>query len=513
MKQLLPEVTIIDFSNPSADKVTGIFAGAEEGLHPLLLTGEDALNWYSTAIWSKDLLFAVWPSPDTPIVIYAGDNTEDVRERLDSGTLVIVSGGGLGPDVPFVVKNRVTTGSEIKEFFGLDNVVISSENPVQAAIRRLGNPNETVENLRIIGATVTIFAGHDSVVAKVLAGHVKSSLTLKNVKRESPSIISKVSWSRALGTFQLIYTDTINEKVNDASAGPTAAIVPDQDLGTHIDAILSHETETYDVVAAAEPGGITSSVTDLSAFSDVGYVILTGETVPQRPVLVLHGEASMNIRGNLEDHVLTQEDSKIYVGPPEHEDHERFKAHQWVSQMHRAEDARSEDYNHGGPSLISEAKSIGLIDHTKSSTRYESTMIEDELREANIVDTATLISIAISRGWHLIDPLYPPVLDTILSEARLQIAGDEDSITVDYMSKLKTWSQSPGFWSTLPTAFIETSGALIFPYPPVAVDLLRAVNAADGDAVELRRLIGPIKVALLSALGSKPENDGGVSNE
>jgi hypothetical protein len=245
----------------------------------------------------------------------------------------------------------------------------------------------------------------------------------------------------------------------------------------------------------------------------VGYVILTGETVPQRPVLVLHGEASMNVRGNMDDHVKTQEDSQIFVGPPETEDHERFMAHQWVSQMYRAEEARFEDYNHGGPSLISEAKSIGLIDHTKSSTLYEPTMIEDELREANIVDTATLTSIAASKGWHLIDSAYPPVLDAILSEARRQISGDGTPITDEYMKKLSSWSKAPGFWDALPTAFIVTSGAIVFPYPPVAVDLLRAVNAAEGEALELRRLIGPIKVALLSALGSKPANDGGVSNE
>ena len=45
-------------------------------------------------------------------------------------------------------------------------------------------------------------------------------------------------------------------------------------------------------------------------------------------------------------------------------------------------------------------------------------------------------------------------------------------------------------------------GGVVFPYPAIAVDLLRAVLAADGDAAMLRERLGPVKVAALAAFGA-----------
>jgi hypothetical protein len=90
-------------------------------------------------------------------------------------------------------------------------------------------------------------------------------------------------------------------------------------------------------------------------------------------------------------------------------------------------------------------------------------------------------------------------------EARLQISGADTSITASHLSQLRAWGGEPGFWSDLPSAALPAADdidyMIVFPYPPTAVELLRAVVAADGDAAELRRLIGPIKVAVMTSLG------------
>ncbi|MFC1803695.1 hypothetical protein ACFL0D_07005 [Thermoproteota archaeon] len=517
-----PEITAIDFSKPTEEEVTAIFAGSIDGPQDTIITGSDALTWYSTAIWSDNLVFAVWPNPDASIIVYAGNDIDKMKKSIKNGTIILVAGGGLGKDVPYVVGKRVATPPELVEFFGIEHLVVSSEEPVTAAVRRLGHPDDVAEQLSLLGATVTIFARAPSAIAQILVGHIPSSLTLKQVKRTGPNLITRVAWTRALGAFQVNNIDSLQniKEVLEGSLGPSATIIAQTEIAFHINKILGAGTEEYDIIATAQPGGITCFITDLTkAFTDVGPVILTGQAVPPRPVIVLRGQIADRIRSDIQ---LNKDAStngaplyeEIVFGPPPTEDKERFIAHQWARVQRRAEEARSEDWSHGGPTLVSEAKSIGLLDTIKE-TEISKSLVWDDIREPSLVDTSTLKDIAYARDWHFIDLSLPPVLDSVIKEARQQIIGKDESITSSSFEQLKAWSSDPGFWNTLYTAILpvkENDDFLVFPYPPVAIDLLRAVVAAEGNAKELRRLIGPLKVTIMSPLLVKPgtsENEKG----
>jgi len=514
MTDLIPDLAAVEIAPPATEEVTGIFAGAAEGAHDIIITGADAMIWYSTAVRSKDLVFAVWPDPEASIVVYAGADHERVGERLTGGTLVLVAGGGLGLDVPHVVQRRVKTPSAVTDFFGLDRVVVSSEEPLAAAVRRLGNPSDVAERLRILGATVTVRLGASTVIAQALAGHVLSSLTLRRADRPGPGVVARVPWTRALGSFQLRYADSLQgiNEVMSGSLGPTATIAARSDVKVRVGSLLSEEAGPCDIVAAAHPGGATTFVTDVAlAFADIGPVVLTGGAVPPRPVVVLRGQAADVARPHLRQSQLDpryegveQSLKPIVVGPPPAEERERFIAHQWATAQRRAVEALDDGWPHGGPTLVSEARGIGLISLSSGEGEEDAAAVEGEARESATVDGETVRKIASARGWHVIDPALPPVLDTVLVEARRQVSGADAPITARHLSQLRSWGSQPGFWSSLSSATLPARGVedrIVFPYPPTAVELLRAVVAADGEAAELRRLLGPIKVSLMTALG------------
>ena len=519
MSKFIPELAAIDHLLPSPETVSGVFAGAVEGVHDVLITGADALTWYSTAFWSDDLVFVVWPSPEASIIVYAGQDHENLVERLNNGTIVLVAGGGFDFDVPYVVKKRVDLNPEVAEFFGTDQVVVSSEMPIKAALRRIGNQIDAATQLRVLGAIVTIYARAPSVIAQALSGHALSSLTLTNAEKSSP-ILTRVAWTRSLGSFQLRYVESLQniEDILGGSLGPVATTVPYTGVKDRVYSILDDETADYDIVAGAEPGGKSTFITDISTgFTGKGHIVLTGQAVPPRTVIVLRGRAADIVRPLLEQSpeiiAAARNPDSLIVGPPPAENRERFMAHQWARMQRRAEEAKSDDWLIGGPSLANEAKNIGLIalDETQSTS--------DSMGVKRItVDSETLQAIAYAQGWHIIEKELPPVLDAILGEARRQISGDDTPITTAYLEQLKTWAGKPDFWDRLLSAALppeETAEEVfVFPYPASTVDLLRAVVAADGDAEELRHLIGPVKVAVLKGTGPKIEvKDGGDQDE
>ena len=163
--------------------------------------------------------------------------------------------------------------------------------------------------------------------------------------------------------------------------------------------------------------------------------------------------------------------------------------------------------------MANEARNIGLIDLDEAQS-------SDGMGVKRItVDSETLKAIAYAQGWHIIEKEFPPVLDEILRKARRQISGDNTPITATHLEQLKSWAIKPDFWDRLLSAALppeETAEeAIVFPYPASTVDLLRAVMAADGDAEELKHLIGPVKVAVLKGTGAKieVEENGGDLDE
>ena len=520
MSKIIPELAVIDHKLPSSEKVSGVFAGAVEGIHDIMITGADALTWYSTAFWSDDLVFVVWPSPEASIIVYAGRDHENLVERLDNGTIVLVAGGGLDVDLPYVVKKRVELNPEVAEFFGTDQVVVSSEEPVKAALRRIGNPIDAATQLGVLGAIVTIYARASSVIAQALYGHALSSLTLTNHEKGSP-ILTRVAWTRSLGSFQLRYEDDLEniEDILGGSLGPVASTIPFGEAKDRVFSILDGETEDYDIVAGAEPGGKSTFITDISsAFTGNGHIVLTGQAVPPRTVLVFKGRAADSVRPLLRQSPeiieAARKPDSLIVGPPPAENRERYMAHQWARMQRRAEETKSDDSLFEGPSLANEARNIGLIDLDEVKSTVDGMGVKRVT-----VDSETLQAIAYAQGWHIIEKELPPVLDAVLEEARSQISGDDTPITAAQLEQLKKWASKPDFWERLLSAALppeETAEeAFVFPYPASIVDLLRAVVAADGDAEELRHLIGPVKVAVLK--GTRPkieiETDGGELDE
>jgi hypothetical protein len=435
---------------------------------------------------------------------------DDIGDRLRSGVLVLVSGGGIGYDVPYVVQKRIPPPPELVTFFGTENIVVSSEEPVRAAVRRLGHPDDAAVELGLLGATVTIQAAANSSIAQALSGFVGSSLTMKNAHREGLSLFSRLAWTRAIGAFQIRYVDDFEEleEILEGSLGLISTIVPLSDTQERVQSVLN-SGEEYDIIAAAEPGGLTTFVSDIAlAFSDIGYIILTGQAVPPRHIVYLRGTIAEAARDGLDlEAVKPLEDipeqaKPIIVGPPPMEIEERFIAHQWVSAQRKAAEALRENWPHGGPTLSSESESVGLID---VSTMNKEASTDVDYGDTPQVDGDKLKEIAQARGWHIIDPKKLPVLDNILREARRQISGDNTPIRASHLAQLKNWAGEPGFWARLPAATITTvEDMIIFPYPPTAVEIFRAIVAANGEAAELRRLLGPIKLAVLAP---KPEKD------
>jgi len=525
MRELAPDLAIIELGQPDEADVDAVFRGPLDGHHDIVMTGADGALWYATAIWSDDVTFAVWPEPDSPVIVYAGADPESLADRLARGVVVLVAGGGLGPDAPAVVQNRVDAPSELVDFFGTDQIIVSSENPVHAALRLLGHPDDATEMLGILGATVTILARSTSLVAQALVGHARSALVTRGSRRPGPALISRLAWTRALGSFQLVESDTIDgiDDILAGSMGPTAGITAE--ARERAGALLGGDGGDYDIVLAADLGGRTTFVSDLAlAFGNLGTVLLTGQAVPPRSVVVLRNSAADAARPHLRSEVSDavdqpDADGSIVVGPAPSEDGERFVAHQWVGSLRRAADAEADEWLHGGPTLASEANALGLVGPPGEMTLPDVSDWPAEVDTTEWVDGETLAAIAYARGWHVVDPDLPPVLDAALAEIHRQIAGGDSPITTALLDQIRTWGAQPGFWADLPSATepptTDTKGneefEIVFPYPLPTVELLRAMVATDGDPAELRHLLGPLKVAVLTALG--PRQDSGEASD
>ena len=538
---VIPELAAIELGPPMAGgpSPAGVFAAAGPTPTDVLLTGADARLWYSHALDADDLVFAVWPHPSQPLVVYAGDRHASVLDRLTGGTLVLVAGGGLGLDVAYVTTSRVDTAPGVAAFFGLDQVVVSREAPRAAAGRRVGGTVDGAAMLAANGSTITIRAGAGTVLGGNVAPYVRSSFTVAR-PGAGPTVVSRVAWTRALGTFQIREVDSLADaplgaqgdlsldSVIGGAAGPVATLHGGATAHDSVATILSGQAGTYDVIAAAAPGGITTFVTDVAlALGEFGPVIVTGMAVPPRSAVVLRGAAAEAAQPHLDGRRVEPDAvvaDPIVLGPPPVEDHDRFEAHQWATAQVRAESAlaalgEAEPRRPGtatGPAdftLATEAAAVGLIGPHVPTTPTPGGPDGEPARQAvGTVGSETVEAIAYARGWHVIDPALPPVLDTVLADAHRQIRGSDESVDDGALGQVRQWAADPGFWERLPAAtepvVPSMEHVIVFPYPTVTVDLLRAVLAADGEGRELRRLLGPIKVAVLAGFAEGPPNGG-----
>ena len=158
---------------------------------------------------------------------------------------------------------------------------------------------------------------------------------------------------------------------------------------------------------------------------------------------------------------------------------------QWGAFQRRVRVGGETPINSGGPTLLAEAAEVGLVG------------------TVDRVDPMLLVAIASARGWEDAVETVGPVLDPVLAHARAQIAGDDAPVGRRELRALREHASAPGFWARLSSmASGADGGGVVFPYPAIAVDLLRAVLAADGDAAMLRERLGPVKVAALAAFGA-----------
>ncbi len=171
------------------------------------------------------------------------------------------------------------------------------------------------------------------------------------------------------------------------------------------------------------------------------------------------------------------------------EDAARYEAHQWAGSIRRARESLDDTWPAGGPTLVSEAQAIGAV------------WPPHEDAAVGRVDGRTVARIARARGWHVIDPELPPVLDTVLLAARDQLAGGDEAIPAEALATLTEWAGRPGFWPDLLSSVEPPrDGWIVIPYPPASVEILRAVVTAGGDAEALRDWLGPVKGAIFRGL-------------
>jgi len=485
-----PDIAVIHAHNPEPAAVTGLFGRATESDCDILITGADGLAWFGESVRASDMVFALWPEPSAPVFIYSDAEGDRLTDQLRHGIVVLVAGGGLGRSDLSVALQRLEAPGAATEVFGLERLILVPEAADRAAARLCGQPEVGAAMLQMIGATVTILARPGTSLANEIGPHVEAAYTHTD-QADGPSVFARAAWTRGLRTFQLRTSTTIPDldAALSGSLGPTATLAGQQDARPAAAALFNGDVE-FDIVAAADPGGPTTPLSDLAAaFGGSGPVMFTGPAVPSSPTVILRGDAAAAARNRLA--IGTQPNgSPIAPGPGE--DRERYDAHQWAGAQRRAALAARPDSPHGGATLVSEAQAIGIDPH----------FIGADSRGA--VDFGTVAAISRARGWHPIDPSIRPVLDDALAAARRQISGDGAAVKQSILDPLKRYGAQPGFWPDLLSATVTLDqGALVFPYPAAAVELLRAVVAADGDSAELRRLIGPVKVAILSAFGGE----------
>jgi len=510
--QLAPDVSVIEPSviEPSATgslSPAGVFAGRLDGPHDLILTGLDALNWYSTAMASSDVILAVWPHPDELVVIYGGPDPATIAERLDSGTVVLVAGADLGADVAGVASRRVEAPSELIDFFGFDRLVVSSEPPVDAALRRFGEHGDAAELLGCVGATVTVLARASTAVAEAVSDHIQASFTYDRASRSDPSLVARLAWTRQLGSFQLQEVPA-GQSPSTASTN-SATILGSTAARQRAEELLAGNGGDYDLIASADIGGSTSTATDLvAAFGGTGLVLVSPISI-ERPIVVLHNEAARIARAempvsDLAPLVGSPDADTVVIGPPPADDADRLIAHQWARNLRQAELATNNKSPVGGPTLATEADSIGLVGPLP---QWQSSDPElPAVDTSQWVDGQTVAAIARARGWHEVDQARVPTLDSGLAATYAQLSGSAQAVESRVWRQVAEWGQEPGFWAGLSSAVElgaddDGDDLLIFPYPPVAVELLQLMVASSGEAAELRRLAGPLRVAVASAIG------------
>ncbi len=459
---LFHELTVIDPGTTTASPAA-VLAGPVEG--DLVLTGPDALAWLGMAMVSPGLGFAAWPSAEEPITVFGSFTPSQ------EGVLVLVAGGGIGPDGADLQPSWSRPSEELSAFLGTD-VVQVDDTPAAAAARLCGPPDAAAGMLDLVGATAVILAGRASSVASELAGHV--DVGLGGLDLPVGRLLSCLAWTRGLGSFRLGGT------APDPGPGPTATLLTGPAAARRANELLA-EGSAFDVVAAARHGGTTGPATDLATgLGPLGTVLLTGGAVPERPVIVLRGDLAAAARRL----VPAPPPHGLVVGPAPAEDRERHQAHQWAAAQRRARSAKETPSDAGGPTLLTEGNAVG----------YPTTR--------GAVGAGLLAAIGSARGWREIDPSLPPLLDPVLAHARRQVRGDDAPVPAAALAALATRAGEPGFWENLLSSTEPGTGErLVFGYPAPAVELLRAVVAAEGDAGELRRLLGPVKVSILGAFG------------
>lgn len=439
----------------------------EPGPGAVVLTSADALNWIDHVLDAGPTGALVWPHAAGPI--YAcGDGFDDA-----GGTSVVVMlAGGPSPDGTDLQPEWCVIDDALSSAIGHPVMRIGA--PVGPTLdRMIGEPGLAGRLLDETSTFVTIAAGATSTVAAELAGHVGPAA---HGVDGLAAATAAAAWTRHVPTFHLA-----------AEADGTSATVLVGDAGRARAADLIGAGAGFDIVGAAEVGGRTTALTDLATWAGaLGGGGFAGDATPERPVLIVRGEAGRLVRATMPAADVDPNEWSV-IQPAPGEDGERFMAHQWASMARMARLAKEQPTDAGGPTLTSEAAEIGFIG------------LDDDTAAVGI---DLLSAIATARGWHEIDPELPPILDPALAHAHAQICGDDTPMPTAILAALGERCRAPGFWVGLSAAVMPVTGPrLVFPYPPSAVDILRTAVAAGGDAERLRELVGPVKVSILSAFG------------
>jgi hypothetical protein len=476
---LREEVTVI---SPTTDEEPQATLGpAVDGLLPTVVTGPGALGLWAEAVAVGDLALVVWDGPDEPMLLFAGDDAETGR-RLQAGTIVVVATPGVGID-PILTLAGLADSDSASSWFGAP-VVVSPEDPRRAATVLAGTDDRAAAVLSTAGASVTILVRAGSELAPVLErSNVAPSacLTVAEDGGGLAAALRGLAWSGSPQTVQIRIATSTDVTASVAGASDVAFVSSGAAARRRAADLLDGKGPIFDLVVAAEPGERSSARVDLAVLaSEVGTLAVTGSGAPSGETIVLGGEAAGAVRQRL----AIEPGS---VGRPATirastaEDAGRYEAHQWASSMYRAARLRGNGAAEG-TALGTEADSAGLIGPKRSGRG---------------VDGRTLARIARARGWHVIDPELPPLLDPILEMARQQAAGSDEPMDPALVQRLAELGSRPGFWSNLVSAVRPPSGRnLVFPYPAPAVEILRAAAASGGDAAKLRSWLGPVKVAI-----------------
>jgi hypothetical protein len=483
---LFPRLDAIATGETTANAVA-LIGAYDQGRRGGYITGADALIWYSAALAADDLVLVVWPAPQLPAIVYGGDPTT-LEDRLRNGTVVLVAGGGLSPDVGMVVHSRTETPTAAVELFGFDGIVATTEAPLSAAVRRFGDPATATELFALNGTTVTVRVPDDGAIADELAGRFGFAVSRTPAALAGPTVLARCAWTRSLGAFQLIDDPGVGEAAGDMlrSDEPTAVIVGRAAAADAVTQMLDRDAEP-DIVVSGPPGAPSSVFDDLTlVFGGEGAVVLTGHAVPPADTVIVRGDAAESLLSPAVGAVPGDSGSGgpgVVVGPAPAEDRSRFLAHSWA----RSQRVWAGEPGDGSPTLAGEAVAIGAIPITDADL-------------APAQPASVVAAIATARDWHPIDPAVHASLAPIAAVVAAQAADAGRDLVAAELDTLLAFSAEPGAWVRLVAAYEPPSDdapqVWVFPFPAPTVELLRAAVAADGDAAELRRLIGPIKVAL-----------------